>query len=481
MPNYIEDRRSDVLFVDGSLEDLLPQESPARAIWASLAALDFSWLDAHYRNDVVGRRAIDPRGLAGVWILALLRGVQSSVQLARLCAQDVEFRWMLGDAPVEKSTLCEFRTRSMDGLREISTQILAALARSGLLPGESVALDGTIIRAAASCRSTSSRRTLRKQVARLDERIGEALSAGEPEPEAIAPLQRRRARLCQALDEMSALGKTREDDTMTWTEPEASRKRLKSGGTGPAHNVQVVTDAATGAIIHTDVVQQGNDQGLLLSQIEQAQAELARVNEHLAESDAPVAGPITGVSADSAYHDTRQLDTLVNEHGMKTAVPARPAYRANGVSEEYLAARFIYDEASDTMRCPKGKPLRRRKPNAEGTAITYQAKALDCAACPAKSQCCPRAQEGRSVNRALYEELLEAVACHTHSEAGRAQRRARHIISEGAFSRLIQRLHWRRCQTWGARGAQAEALWRQITHNLMLATQGWKPLIPQSA
>lgn len=478
MARYIDDHSADSLWVNGTLDDMLPAGSVARRILTGIMSLDFARFDEGYRNDDEGRPAIDPRRLAGVWMLALLRGVTSSVEVARVCGLDLEFRWILGDAKVEKSTLCSFRTRHVEALRDLSTQILASLARSGLLPGESIAVDGSVIRAASSCHSTASRRSLTKRVARLSEVIEEKLREPDGANEEVASLESQKARLATALEEMTAMGLIKPKDRITVTEPEASKKRLKSGGFAPAHNVQVVSDAQTGVIIHTDIVQQGNDAGQLLEQVDQAEAELARVQDSLTEADDPSVGPITKVSADSAYHDTRQLVELTQERHMSTAVPARPPHRPSGVTDAYLAPEFTYDAESDTMTCPQGKALRRRKYNRDRTAISYQAQARDCAACPFKDQCCPNTKHGRSVNRSCYPDELEAIACYTQSESGQDLLRARCIASEGAFARLIDRLHWRRCRTWGAAGARAEALWRQLTHNLMIATGHWQPIIP---
>jgi transposase len=106
----------------------------------------------------VGRSALNPRCLTAVWTLALLRGVTSSVRLAALCGQDLEFRWLLGDAPVEKSTLCDFRKEHGEALASLSTQVLGALGRNGLLPGENLGVDGTIVRAASSRRRLDARK-----------------------------------------------------------------------------------------------------------------------------------------------------------------------------------------------------------------------------------------------------------------------------------------------------------------------------------
>ena len=108
MARYISDGSCQTLFIDGSLDSLLPQSSVARSIWGGVCDLDFSRFDAKYRNDAEGRPAVDPRRLAGVWILAMVRGMSSSVAVARLCRTDIEFRWISGDAGVQKSTLSDF-------------------------------------------------------------------------------------------------------------------------------------------------------------------------------------------------------------------------------------------------------------------------------------------------------------------------------------------------------------------------------------
>jgi transposase len=92
MAKYIEHKRDTELFVAGSLDLLLPDHSMARTIWAGLEQLDFGPYDGLYKNDAVGRSALNPRCLTAVWTLALLRGVTSSVRLAALCGQDLEFR-----------------------------------------------------------------------------------------------------------------------------------------------------------------------------------------------------------------------------------------------------------------------------------------------------------------------------------------------------------------------------------------------------
>lgn len=467
------------MFVNGSLDSLLPESSVARVIWSALEGLDFSRFDERYRNDWEGRPAVDPRRLAGVWILAMVRGETSSVAVAGLCETDIELRWMCGDAQVKKSTLSDFRKRHVEELGDVSTQILAALARSGMLPGEELAVDGTVIRAAASCSANCTRKELRRRVERLGTAIERVLCEADVEPQRVERLSKRKARFERALAEMESVGLKEDGERVTITEPEASLKRLKGGGFAPAHNVQAVTDLSSGALITAEVVEQNSDQGQLLPQLSNAKEELGRVRALVSQE--PVGGAsVKSVTGDAAYHDTAQLASLEGE--VETFVPdGQTRRRPSGVSEAFLAQAFSYDAQSDTMICPQGHALRRRKLNPGKTAVTYQAQPQVCTACACKPHCCPRSKGGRSVNRPLYTHVTEAVRERVRSQRGKRCKMARLVVMEGAFARIVELMNWRRCRAWGKSGAQAEALWRQIAHNLMVLIGEWKPLVLKEA
>lgn len=473
MARFVEDFSAATLFVAGSLNSLLPANALARVVQAALAELDFAAFDEAYGNDAMGRPAVDPRRLAGVWITALLRGVTSSVAVARLCEQDIEFRWLLGNAPARKSTLCDFRKRHVEALAALSTQLLAALARSGQLPGRELVLDGTIVNAASSCQSSLTREKLEQKVKDLKDVITEKWSDPEEPQDETGHLEARVAKLSGALAQMDRMGLTGKKSRITVTEPEASMKKGKHGGYAPAHNVQAVTDAESGVIIHVDVVAQGSDQGQLGPQIGQAIAALDRV----AEQTEIAPGPVDCVAADGAYHDTKHLAQLEAQN-IQPVVPSGQANRkAPGQDPAHQASEFDHDVEANTVTCPAGETLKQIGHNDNGTSAKFQAKANACNACPEKDVCCPNAQGGRTVNKTLYPEMLDRIEAHLHTAQGQRMLHARQATAEGTFARLIGLLSWKRCRAWGRRGAQAEALWRQLAHNLMLLTGQWQPLV----
>jgi hypothetical protein len=270
---------------------------------------------------------------------------------------------------------------------------------------------------------------------------------------------------------MTSRGLTQGSDRLTLTEPDAGLKRQKDGSYAPGYNAQVVTDLDSGVIVSAQVVDAGNDAGQLQPQLERAQAALQELKG--GEGDG-----VQSVTADGAYHDTLQLDAI-EKQGVQCYVPEdRNTNRAApGVSPEYHAEAFVYDEQTDTMICPRGQRMKRRKLNDGKTAAVYQAPTQACQSCPAKPQCCPKSQSGRYINRSLYMETVQTIAKRLDTDAGRRKKHARWVVCEGVFARLNGLLHGRRCRTWGRVGAEMELLWRQFAHNLMLMTGVWKPMV----
>lgn len=473
MAQYKSIDRTSELFVAGDLDSLLPPTSMARSIWAALDNLDFSIFDAAYSNDLVGRKALSPRMLVGVWILALVRGDTSSLHLAYLCQQDIEYRWLLGGNQVEKSTLCDFRKKHGEALSELGSQVLCALAENGLLCGEQVGVDGTVVRAASSKHSVKSVKGMRKRAKRLQEVLREKLSSGDTAQEGeVKHLEDCLQKVQETLEQMRLLGLT-EDERMNTTEPSASLCRQKDGSFAPGYNIQAAVDLASGAVIQAEALEGGSDSGQFEPQVEQARVALEQAG---CDSD----NIVQAATADGAYHDARQLVSL-EEQGVACFVPEdRNANRVPpDIAPEYRASAFDYDEENDTFQCPQGHTLKRSKLNDNKTSAVYQANAGDCSCCPAKDACCPKSKTGRRVNRPLYKETLDKVAERVQSEQGGWMRRARAVTCEGAFARLNNLLHWKRCRMWGRAGVEAELRWRQLAHNLMLLAGVWEPLVTE--
>ena len=111
---------------------------------------------------------------------------------------------------------------------------------------------------------------------------------------------------------------------------------------------------------------------------------------------------------DTAYGTAEMLDWLINERGIEPHIPVfDKSQRTDGT---FSREDFAYEHASDTYRCPAGKPIqhyRRRftTPRSgvmKDNSMRYRAGKRDCQACPLKPRCCPNAP-ARKISRSIYE------------------------------------------------------------------------------
>src|SRR5882724_8108132 len=104
-------RRDQIEMRAESLDQMLPPDHPARAVWQFVCGLDLTaWTAAiRSRPGQAGAPAFDPRLLVALWLLATLDGVGSARELSALCEAPLAYRWLCGDEPVNHHTLSDFR------------------------------------------------------------------------------------------------------------------------------------------------------------------------------------------------------------------------------------------------------------------------------------------------------------------------------------------------------------------------------------
>lgn len=269
------------------LDSLVPEDHPARAIWAFLEGLDLSAFYASVKVtvDTPGRPASDPRVLLALWVYATAEGVGSARQLDRLCQEHDAYRWLRGGVPVDYHLLSDFRVAHQEALDRLLTEIVAALMANDLVTLKQVAQDGVKVRASAGAGSFHRRSRLEECMVEAEEQVKRlAQEQKHPDPETTRQKQAARERVArgragrvrQALDQMSLVqaAKKRQERTLaktkrkkitearvSTTDPEARVMKMPDGGWRPAYNVQLATDVGSGVIVGAGVVNQGNDSG----------------------------------------------------------------------------------------------------------------------------------------------------------------------------------------------------------------------------
>lgn len=150
-----QDRWQEDLFLVGKLSDLIPEDHVLRRIDR---VLDLSWLrtevcDCYDQNQ--GRTSIDPEAAVRLMLAGLCQGIVHDRQLMREAWVNLVIRWFAGyrlhDKLPDHSSLTRIRQRwGVERFKRIFQQTIRACLDAGLIGGDLVHVDATLIRADVS-------------------------------------------------------------------------------------------------------------------------------------------------------------------------------------------------------------------------------------------------------------------------------------------------------------------------------------------
>ncbi len=114
--------RNQIEWAPRDLESMLPDDHPARAIWAMLERLDLSAFYASIKAVIghPGHPTSDPQVLLGLWVLATSEGIGSARHLDRLCEEHDAYRWLRGGVPVNYHLLSDFRVAHKEAMDDVN-------------------------------------------------------------------------------------------------------------------------------------------------------------------------------------------------------------------------------------------------------------------------------------------------------------------------------------------------------------------------
>ena len=270
--------------IPSSLDEVLPEDHPVRALWQFIEGLDLTRFTSEIKTvgSSPGQPPIDPGILLALWVFANSEGVGSARELDRLCERDIAYRWICGGVGVNHHTLSDFRVGHGDKLDEVLTQVIGVLTSKGIIKMRRVAQDGTKLRASAGASSFRRETTLRvcleeakAQVVALREELA---SDGGASNRRSAAAKERAARERQeaieaALAEFPGVNaqravqdqknkkraETKGAPRVSTTDAEARVMKMADGGFRPAFNVQLATDVDSGCIVGVHVTNEGTD------------------------------------------------------------------------------------------------------------------------------------------------------------------------------------------------------------------------------
>jgi len=245
------------------------------------------------------------------------------------------------------------------------------------------------------------------------------------------------------------------------TDPDAAMVRQGKGESRPRHKHHRVVDDAQGVI--TAVTTTPGDV-----------AENREMMGLIAQHERNTGRTVETAVGDSQYGTVENFRDChqrgICSHMSDLNATVRGKGRRKGIFDETM---FAYDAETDTVRCPAGQVLPRRRHKKKRRAYEYAAGAKTCAACELREQC-TRSKSGRTVKRHENQEAIDAARAQSHSAAAKRDRRRRKHLMEGSFADAANNHGFKRAR-WRRR-------WRQrIQDYLIAAAQNIRILLRHSS
>ena len=273
-----------------SVEEMVEETNPARVIHAYVDSLPMETLGFERAEPAqTGRPAYDPRDLLKLYIYGYLNRIRSSRKLMTECRRNVELFYLLNMLRPDFRTIADFRKRNRKALKEVFRDFVKACAELKLLGKETVAIDGTKIRASNSKKKSYTPEILEKKIEYLEEQergIEEYLEKMDkadqeekrapvmdikPEdmPQKLEQIRERVAKYKGYQKRMKETG----DTQILETDPECRTIHTKEGQL-PAYNIQTAVDDRHHLIVSFETTNANTDQGLLDQMAEQTKEEM---------------------------------------------------------------------------------------------------------------------------------------------------------------------------------------------------------------
>ncbi len=372
-------RWQEELFVAGPLSSLIPDDHILKQVdkVLDLSCLRDEVKDLYCSDN--GRPGIDPEAAVRLMLAGFFQGIVHDRKLMREAQVNIAIRWFAGYRLDEKlpdhSSLTKIRQRWGDErFKKIFQKTVESCIDAGLVNGETVHIDATLIRADVSWESMSTEHA--EAVIEQNDYDGDK-PKGPGRPRTKSPKPKKRS-------------KTDPDATLTTS---CNTFRME-----PCYKQHAAVDDTCGVIVDVDVTTGEQSEGSQLAE------QIERIENNTGKK-------IKTLSADSGYAHGKNFE-LLEDKDIDAIIPPQ---KQSSKARHLPLRRFKYDARNKIVKCPGGKILTRRTQNEKGWV--YRAKAKDCRSCRLRNICISKTVASRTVLISNgYEAHLRARRRHRHPD-----------------------------------------------------------------
>ena len=439
--------RKQQLMFPPSLDELVEEDNVVRAIEAYVDTLDIFKLNIKTKKSLIkdGQPAFHPKLLLKIYIYGYLNKIRSSRKLEEEINRNIEMMWLTQGLRPSYKTIANFRKNNPKALQTIFKEFSILLKNLKLITGDLVAVDGAFLRANASKNTLIMRKTVKKDIAKIDEDIKnymtllETLDKEDGMPlgyknssklkvskEEIDKLLTKKEQFQKDLDMLDALGKEQHNKT-----DKDATVMSKPAHNLMAYNSQIAVDDTYKFIVATDISTNGHD-------LDQLHNMATRSKEITENSDIVV-------TADKGYYSSKEIKKCI-EDGIETIIPPRATAKTKKIKNaRFSKNQFIYNHEDDCYICPNNQELKKieKQYERDGRMLdVYRVSSSYCKICPLKKNCLSDATPNKQMYRWEHEDLIDSYTKKMSTPEAKAIVKKRGSIVEHPFGTIKRTLGW---------------------------------------
>lgn len=424
----------------GCMEDKIEQDNPVRFIDAFVEHIELEKLGFLARaNKQEGRPGFDAKLFLKIYFYGYLNGIRSSRRLAKECIRNIELQWLCVQLQPNYHSICDFRKDNAKALTNTFKLFILFLKEEQLVSGETIAIDGTKVRAHNSKKQNYSAKKLERHLNYIETKTNEYLSSlaetDEQEDgikvrdvaQKIERLKTKKIYYEHLQEKLAASG----DTQISVSDADARALLVQGQVVEVAYNVQAAVDDKHKLVVATHTINK-NDRNALSAIAKEAKSNLA-IETYTA-------------LVDKGYHNGRQIAQCQQEN-ITTIVAAPEVVNSNeyGTTEAYMVTKFTYNKTTDTYTCPQGELLSttgtwHKKTRERDSYVFKKYRTPKCKTCAVKHLCTGRQKGGRELDRSEFAEAVETN--NTNYKNNAALYRKRQEINEHIFGTIKRKWNY---------------------------------------
>jgi transposase len=370
-----------------------------------------------------GHESEDPIVIVKLMLLLFMDDVPSERELIRIVGERLDYLWFLEmdleDEIPNHSVLSKARKRwGKQVFEDLFVRVVQACVEAGLVGGNKIHMDGSLIRANASMKSIQS------GCPELMEQLRAAYRREEAKLETQDPS-----------DDGATAAPVRRHGTVSKTDPDAILMRKGNEPARPRYKNHRAVDDQCGVITALETT---------AADVNENEKLLDLMHQHETNT-----GDKVGTVVADAQYGTNDNFAACQQRGIRSHMAdLKATYRNDAPTRDiFTEDRFQYDAATDSYICPAGQRLK-RSPSMQGHFQVYRASAAICRGCALRAEC-TRSKSPRAIKRHMHHDPIQQARSESHSGWAKRDRRRRKYLMEGSFADAannhgFKRARWRR-------------------------------------